>query len=331
MAELAPGSAEIRPISQPIPPKKQQAKRHYGSHPYFTKRAWNVVQAYIRNFSSQGDLVLDPFGGAGVTAVEALALRRRAIHVDLAPLANFITWGVAVAPVDLNQFHQAYADIRGKTIAYSPDGKHWVLGRARAGTAQTAFGFDVVSAIPPLPATNEPERDSLIYRLAKLGRAAGFNVHVGKKEQPNHVTGERLGDLSAPLPSALAKRWTTKKVEQIDCLYVDPVGVPLYGFEIEQSTPITTGIDRFMELLEVNAEIAGRLVLVIPRKRLKMLNSILRDSHYIGHPLYMETKVGWLLYEDLLAIYESYAGRKAPSKEQLLKRLDDAVRKPKIG
>ena len=30
------------------------------------------MQAYIDNFSEPGDLVLDPFGGSGVTAVEEL-------------------------------------------------------------------------------------------------------------------------------------------------------------------------------------------------------------------------------------------------------------------
>ena len=80
----------VQPIAGPIAPMKQAARRHYGSHPYFTKRAWNVVQQYIKTFSQAGDVVLDPFGGSGVTAVEALVLRRRAIHVDISPLANFL-------------------------------------------------------------------------------------------------------------------------------------------------------------------------------------------------------------------------------------------------
>lgn len=59
-------------------------------HPYFTKQVWNVVQEYIKTFSCPGDLVLDPYGGSGVTLVEALVLGRKAIHVDINPLANFI-------------------------------------------------------------------------------------------------------------------------------------------------------------------------------------------------------------------------------------------------
>ena len=101
----------VQPISGPIAPMKQAARRHYGSHPYFTKRAWNVVQEYIKTFSQAGDVVLDPFGGSGVTAVEALVLRRRAIHVDISPLANFLCHETAVAPVDLNAMSEGFEQV----------------------------------------------------------------------------------------------------------------------------------------------------------------------------------------------------------------------------
>lgn len=103
---------DIQAISHPIPPQKQAAKRHYGSHPYFTKRAWNVVQEHIRTCApNKGDVVLDPFGGSGITAVEALVLRRKAIHVDINPLANFLCRQVAIAPVSLSALSDAFAEI----------------------------------------------------------------------------------------------------------------------------------------------------------------------------------------------------------------------------
>ncbi len=101
----------IQPISNPIEPRKQGAKRHWGSHPYFTRRAWNVVQEYIRTFSQPGDTVLDPFGGSGVTAVEALVLRRKGIHCDINPLANFICSQIAISPVDIDAFRAAFDEI----------------------------------------------------------------------------------------------------------------------------------------------------------------------------------------------------------------------------
>ncbi|CAN5624779.1 hypothetical protein BH24ACI1_BH24ACI1_05640 [soil metagenome] len=100
------------PITVPILPQKQSVRRHFGSHPYFTRRPWNVVQEYIKHFAPrQDDVVLDPFGGSGVTAIEALVLGRKGIHVDINPLANFICQQIAVAPIDLFAFQKEFVEI----------------------------------------------------------------------------------------------------------------------------------------------------------------------------------------------------------------------------
>ena len=87
--------ARINPISKPIPADRQGSKRHYGVHPYFTRRPFNVVRDYIRHYSRSGDRVLDPFGGSGVTAIEAFLENRVGIHNDINPLANFIAKGIS--------------------------------------------------------------------------------------------------------------------------------------------------------------------------------------------------------------------------------------------
>jgi len=87
--------ADIHPILDAIPAARQQDARHYGVHPYFTRRPPNVVRAYIERYSREGDVVLDPFGGTGVTAIEAMLLGRQAIHNDLNPFANFIAQNIA--------------------------------------------------------------------------------------------------------------------------------------------------------------------------------------------------------------------------------------------
>lgn len=87
--------AKIEPISESIPAVRQNDARHYGVHPYFTRRPANVVRAYIERYSREGDTVLDPFGGTGVTAIEAFLMGRNAIHNDLNPFANFIARCVA--------------------------------------------------------------------------------------------------------------------------------------------------------------------------------------------------------------------------------------------
>jgi DNA modification methylase len=92
---------------------KQSSKRHYGVHGYFTKQAYQVVHAYITNFTKPGDLVLDPFGGTGVTAIEAMMIGRKAIHVDLNPLSVFFVKSL-ISPVPLNDLENSFEVVKGK-------------------------------------------------------------------------------------------------------------------------------------------------------------------------------------------------------------------------
>ena len=87
--------SDIEPITDDIPAARQEMARHYGVHPYFTRRPSNVLRVYLERYSRVDDVVLDPFGGSGVTAIEAMLLGRRAIHNDLNPFANFITAAIA--------------------------------------------------------------------------------------------------------------------------------------------------------------------------------------------------------------------------------------------
>jgi len=114
---------KIRPLSEIKDLKKQSAKRHFGVHPYFTKQVWNVVQEYIKTYSRPGDVVLDPYGGSGVTLVEALILGRKAIHVDINPLANFIVQNL-VTPVDINELTTHYNKINKQFKKNAPRTKN---------------------------------------------------------------------------------------------------------------------------------------------------------------------------------------------------------------
>ncbi len=111
-AILAPGQQPFDYMNA-VPPKtitdfqKQTAKRHHGIHGYFTKQVHSVVQAYIRAFTKPGDVVFDPFGGGGVTAIEAIMSDRVGIHLDLNPLSVFMVRAL-VSPIDDAGFAEAY-------------------------------------------------------------------------------------------------------------------------------------------------------------------------------------------------------------------------------
>ena len=59
-------------------------------HPYPAKYIPQIPNRLIRMLSCKGDLVWDPFGGSGTTALEALLLGRQAISSDLNPVAAII-------------------------------------------------------------------------------------------------------------------------------------------------------------------------------------------------------------------------------------------------
>lgn len=119
----SPRKTEFDYINQKLPGEvrahKQTAKRHFGVHGYFTKQAWDIVQTYIKNFTLPGDLVLDPFGGSGVTAIEAMMTRRKGINVDINPMAIFM---VDALTVSINQYDliRAFNDIKAMYVKNEP-------------------------------------------------------------------------------------------------------------------------------------------------------------------------------------------------------------------
>jgi 16S rRNA G966 N2-methylase RsmD len=100
-----------RPLLEEIKVRKRAAKRHFGVHGYFTRQCWNVVAEYIKNYSKSGDLVLDPFGGSGITAIEAMMNGRKAINVDLNPMAVFMVKSL-VAVVKQSELLKAFEEVK---------------------------------------------------------------------------------------------------------------------------------------------------------------------------------------------------------------------------
>jgi 16S rRNA G966 N2-methylase RsmD len=83
-------------------------------HKYFARRPWNVFNELISHYASPGDIVLDPFCGGGVTIVESLKLGRKAIGVDVNPLATYVT-EMECRPLSIKSFQQALSQISEKT------------------------------------------------------------------------------------------------------------------------------------------------------------------------------------------------------------------------
>lgn len=98
----------LNPVSGPI---KGKFPERYKLHQYWSRKPWYVVRQYIEHFTKEGDTILDPFVGSGITACEALIARRKIIATDLNPIATLITKITCLSPVDLNKFRDAFKRI----------------------------------------------------------------------------------------------------------------------------------------------------------------------------------------------------------------------------
>lgn len=85
----------------------------YNWHKFWARKTWNVVGQYIDNYCPENGIVLDPFSGSGVTAIEALRRGRRAIAIDLIPVGNNIL-RATLAPVNALELRNAFLRVQQK-------------------------------------------------------------------------------------------------------------------------------------------------------------------------------------------------------------------------
>lgn len=93
-----------------VKPQKRAKARYFGCTAYFTRQSWDIVTQNIKNFTDIGDVVLDPFGGSGVTAIEAMMNERIGIHTDLNPLSIFMVKALS-AKVNLSEMYSLSEEI----------------------------------------------------------------------------------------------------------------------------------------------------------------------------------------------------------------------------
>ena len=71
----------------------------------------NIWSEYIKCYTEEGDVVLDPFCGRGVGVIEAVRNRRNAIGVDLNPIAIFQTRMISTE-LNLEQFKKEWSKLK---------------------------------------------------------------------------------------------------------------------------------------------------------------------------------------------------------------------------
>lgn len=78
----------------------KQKKDRYEMHKYWGKKPASDLNQLITKYSTEGDVVFDPFSGYGVFCCEAYLLQRNVICNDLNPISNFIQEQLFVKDID---------------------------------------------------------------------------------------------------------------------------------------------------------------------------------------------------------------------------------------
>ncbi|MFW6116554.1 MAG: DNA methyltransferase [bacterium] len=102
---------EFQSLMRHIPSAEADYASH-GLHAYPAKFLPHYPGVFIRHFSKEGDLVLDPMCGAGTTVIEACLQDRRAYGLDIDPIAA-LTARVSTTPIpeqDLRAFENRVFD-----------------------------------------------------------------------------------------------------------------------------------------------------------------------------------------------------------------------------
>lgn len=82
----------------------------YAFHKYWGKKPAEPMRYLIQHLCPEGGLVVDPFLGSGISALEALRLKRRFIGVDINPVAVRIA-RLLVSPPSLCTVEEAFARV----------------------------------------------------------------------------------------------------------------------------------------------------------------------------------------------------------------------------
>lgn len=172
--------AAIQPLTKTV--KALSHTPQYKMHKYFARRPYNVFAHLIAHYTKENDIVLDCFVGGGVTVFESLALKRKAIGVDLNPLAAFISemqikkFDIARLRAFLNRFYDSIHAQIGHFYEIQIDGQlctiEWM---------EWAYVVECPHCRSAIPLTEERKIRNGIYRCPKQDCVSNASAAAGVK------------------------------------------------------------------------------------------------------------------------------------------------------
>jgi len=154
-------------------------------HPYPAKFIPQLPGTFISLLSSRGELVFDPFGGSGTTALEAIRLGRRAASVDANPVAALIgrVKTARVSPESVAELHLLHGALRALLESLPTDAAELVaaygshaptIANREKWFADSAFGELAYIRYRITHLESEAARDISLLALSRTVLSASF-------------------------------------------------------------------------------------------------------------------------------------------------------------
>lgn len=117
-------------------------------HHYTAKLIPTVPRYFIKAYTEENDIILDPFCGSGTTLLEARLLKRNAIGIDINPLAKLIS-EVKTGPIYNDELRNAVGLLKdmlknklGMKYAGVPNMDYWFCKKARIALSKIRFNIE---------------------------------------------------------------------------------------------------------------------------------------------------------------------------------------------
>ncbi|MCK4224956.1 MAG: hypothetical protein KAX39_07230 [candidate division Zixibacteria bacterium] len=142
----------------------------------------------------------------------------------------------------------------------------------------------------------ESEHDLMIRRLVELGAREELASHIGRTEQKKY---REFRNLSIPMANNVQygiSQEGFRHITEIDVLWLKGDAI-VSAFEVEKTTTIDSGINRFRNLFACQPNVTIEAYLVVPDKRKSKVERKLKSPANIKDSL--TKKIGYILFSDL--------------------------------
>jgi len=117
--EVLAGTQEVS-FRDLVPEIPSTTYASHGMYYYPARFIPQVVRYVIERYTEEGDWIIDPFGGSGTVAIEALITRRNATLLDLNPMVNKLVEAKTVRKVDWDNLKGHADSVLGNNNPFTP-------------------------------------------------------------------------------------------------------------------------------------------------------------------------------------------------------------------